>query len=448
MHFSGHFAALAGTVLFAAGLTQANYNIDTTYDNTNFFNSFDFFTDKDPTEGFVEYVNSQTANQQGLAGYAKGGIFMGVDFKTKNPAKGRKSVRVTSKKSFTRGLFIADIAHMPGSICGAWPAYWMFGPQWPNSGEIDILEGVNAQTKNSITLHTKPGCYISNEGTLASTKFASANCGASGTSAGCGQHTADTQNYGDGFNAIGGGVYATEWTSDHIAVWFFPRSKIPQDIQSGKPNPASWGTPLARFLGGNTCNIDNHFKDNQIVFDTTFCGAWAGSPQVWGSDPKCSALAPTCQQYVSGNPEAFAEAYWVVNSVKVYQKGSGNGNGTNPTQQPQPQPSPTKVWTQPQTQPTGLPQQPTVQPQPQPTQTYNAPPPPAQTTQKAPQPQPTPSWNGRIWNGAPQPESGANSQPPPPPPPKQDNSWNGQVWNGGGWNAKRETRMVAKRFAA
>lgn len=37
-------------------------------------------------------------------------------------------------KLIGKGVFIADIAHMPGGACGSWPAFWMFGPNWPNSG--------------------------------------------------------------------------------------------------------------------------------------------------------------------------------------------------------------------------------------------------------------------------------------------------------------------------
>lgn len=76
---------------------------------------------------------------------------------------------------------------------------------------------------------------------------------------------------------------------------------------------------MAAF-SGNTCNIDEHFKNHNIVFDTTFCGDWAG--KVWGSNAECSALAPTCDEYVGKNPGAFASAYWLVNSVKVYQQGA------------------------------------------------------------------------------------------------------------------------------
>ncbi|KAM4054797.1 glycosyl hydrolases family 16 domain-containing protein [Hirsutella rhossiliensis] len=341
-----------GGLLFAAGAVQAGaqpqsqYSLDTTYDRKNFFQAFDFFTEPDPTHGFVEYVDQATAQQDGLIGYGRGNssrgygkanngtIVLGVDYKTVNPANGRRSVRVTSQQSFTHGLFLADIAHMPNAACGVWPAFWMFGPNWPTSGEIDIIEGVNLQDKGTVTLHTSPGCTMSNEGTLSSTYLKDGDCGASGTSAGCGQQTADTQNYGDGFNAIRGGVYATEWTSEHIAVWFFPRSAIPRDVASGQPNPETWGQPMARFAGGSGCDIDSHFSNNQLVFDTTFCGDWAGNPDVWGSDKTCAAKAATCNDYVAANPGEFRDAFWEINSVKVFQQGQSGGQKPQPTQWP------------------------------------------------------------------------------------------------------------------
>ncbi len=58
---------------------------------------------------------------------------------------GRPSVRIESAKSWTHGLFIADIKHMPTtkttSGCGTWPAFWTLGDgTWPLHGEIDIVE--------------------------------------------------------------------------------------------------------------------------------------------------------------------------------------------------------------------------------------------------------------------------------------------------------------------
>lgn len=314
-----------GLLALAAGSVQAQYTLDTQYDSTNFFNEFTFFTEHDPTNGFVEYIDGAAAMANGLASTDNNVVHMGVDSVTLAPANGRQSVRVTSNKSYNKGLFIADIAHMPSSTCGSWPAFWAVGPNWPYSGEIDIIENVNNAKTTAITLHTSDGCVITNEGSLPDTVLEDGDCAIGDDNKGCGQDTTDTSNYGDGFNAVEGGVYAMEWTSEAIAIWFFARSKIPEDITSGNPDPASWGLASAKFNGGSGCNIDNYFKDNQLVFDTTFCGDWAG--RVWDTNSECKALADTCQDYVSNNPEAFAESFWTVNSIKVYQNG-GNTTST------------------------------------------------------------------------------------------------------------------------
>jgi beta-glucanase (GH16 family) len=48
----------------------------------------------------------------------------------------------------------------PANGLGYWPAFWMLGPgQWPENGEVDILEDVNALSDHSGTIHcgTDPG---------------------------------------------------------------------------------------------------------------------------------------------------------------------------------------------------------------------------------------------------------------------------------------------------
>lgn len=304
----------------AAGTASAKYVIEDTYNTNNFFSGFSFFEGGDPTHGFVEYNTAVQANNSALAGYSNNAVYLGVDHTTVNPSGGRGSVRVTSNKAYTHGLFIADIAHMPGSTCGVWPAFWSFGPNWPASGEIDIIEGVNSQTTDTMTLHTSAGCSMSSAGSASGTVMTSSDCNASNGNLGCGASTSATNNYGDGFNAVGGGVYAMEWTSSSISIYFFPRAAIPADITAGAPNPASWGAPQAKFAGSG-CDIDAHFANHNIVFDTTFCGDWAG--QVWGSG-SCASKAATCSDYVAQNPAAFVDAYWLINSVKVYQQ-SGAG---------------------------------------------------------------------------------------------------------------------------
>ncbi|KAK3945306.1 glycoside hydrolase [Diplogelasinospora grovesii] len=339
-------AALAAAAV--AGVARAaDYALVDQYDKTNFFSEFDFFSGPDPTHGYVDYVDATTANNRQLAGYAggkgKGGndaVYLGVDHVnvTQPSGTGRSSVRVSSRKAYTRGLFVADIAHMPAgsaqsSSCGLWPAFWMFGPNWPSSGEIDILEGVNSQQSNAVTLHTSDGCTIQNTaGAVASTKLVSSNCYGS---TGCGQQTDEAGTFGSAFNAQGGGIYAVEWTDSAISVWFFPRdSATTQQLSSGggnatapPPDTSTFGQPLAAFVGGSSCSIDSHFRDHALTFNTAFCGDWAG--KVWSSDAKCAALAGTCEEYVAANPAAFADAYWLINSVKVYQQQqAGNGAAT------------------------------------------------------------------------------------------------------------------------
>lgn len=124
--------------------------------------------------------------------------------------------------------------------------------------------------------------------------------------AGCSIQSTSSSTYGSLFNANGGGVFATEWTSDHITIWFFPHNAIPQDIINGNPDPSTWTTPQAIFESGSNCDIDSHFAENSIIFDTTFCGDYGDA--LWASDPVCKDLASSCENYVAENPSVFMDA--------------------------------------------------------------------------------------------------------------------------------------------
>lgn len=72
--------------------------------------------------------------------------------------------------------------------------------------------------------------------------------------------------YGTGFNQNGGGVYAMEWTSDKINIFYFARSDVPVDITTGNPDPANWGLPQANFESKyGDCDIDANFPRQTIV---------------------------------------------------------------------------------------------------------------------------------------------------------------------------------------
>lgn len=82
--------------------------------------------------------------------------YVGADYQTVTNVNGagRPSVRISTAKAWTHGLFIGDFNHAPGGICGTWPAFWTLGPNWPYNGEIDILEGANQLTQNTVSLHS------------------------------------------------------------------------------------------------------------------------------------------------------------------------------------------------------------------------------------------------------------------------------------------------------
>ena len=207
-----------------------------------------------------------------------------------------------------------------------------------HSGEIDIIEGVHTTTSDTLTLHTSNNCTTTPSsanlftGTL-STSNCFVNAPNQGNNAGCGIAANNDTTYGAGLNAVGGGIYATEWTDAAISIWFFPRAYIPHDLLHGdhpQPGSAGWGEPLAQWTTAG-CDIDTHIRDQQIVFDDTFCGDWAGN--VWQYYPQCAPLASSCNAYVANNRSAFADAYWTVNSLKVYQVG-GKGESHSPGHAP------------------------------------------------------------------------------------------------------------------
>lgn len=313
-----------GTLTLFVATALAQYTCVDDYTQGSFADKFDFFTGADPTNGYVNYVDYGTASSTGLFSQNSDNVYIGVDHNNTATGSGRDSVRISSKKSYQHGLIILDLAHMPGGACGTWPAFWLLSSSatWPIGGEVDIIEGVNTQNYNNMAIHTNAGCSISNTASMSS-QIVTSNCDVNAanqaTNQGCSIKASNSDTYGSGFNANGGGVYATEWTSNGISIWYFPQSSVPSDISSGNPKPSGWGTPLSQFSGSG-CDWDQHIVNQQIVFDITFCGDWAGA--TFSSDSTCSAKASTCQSYVQNNPSAFSDTYWSVNSLKVYQENS------------------------------------------------------------------------------------------------------------------------------
>ncbi|KAF1946651.1 hypothetical protein EJ02DRAFT_440928 [Clathrospora elynae] len=340
-------AAMLATLLSLVVLSSAHDDNSTQYTLTddlsykNFFSAFDFFDGPDPTQGFVQYQNQTSAVDKNLVGYLEDtqSVFMGVDYTTKDPA-GRASVRLESKKSWNQGLYL--------------PANWLLSSSaaWPQGSEIDFLEGVNDYDSNTVTLHTTKGCMVDNSTSSSSGSGMSdhLNLPFSGTMAtgdcdiappnqdkkvGCSIHapkalfvttqtgsggTATAQDfaypsYGTDFNKAGGGVYTMEWTSTSISFTKHFDSNISTTTTS--PDPSIWSTPMARFDGAD-CDFTERFENLKIIFNTAFCGEWAGKE--WDKSCAKKTGVSTCEAYVCDNPAAFTEAYWEAAGLKWFQK--------------------------------------------------------------------------------------------------------------------------------
>ncbi|KAI5118074.1 hypothetical protein M0805_003663 [Coniferiporia weirii] len=322
------FALLASQLTPASAYTESPlskylsaYALSDVYSGPSFLSGFVFETDPDPTHGRVNYVDSSRALSEGLIDASRPGTFvMRADATTVlDPnGPGRDSIRIRSVKEYTSHVAVFDIRHMPQG-CGTWPAAWETGESdWPALGEVDILEGVNDQGPNAMTLHTSANCTMPDNRAMKGTPVLT-NCdGSTNGNAGCSVHSGLTTSYGPAFNAAGGGWFALERTSTFLRVFFWSRSdsgSVPPEVKYGAPavDPGTWGTPDALFPN-TQCDIPSHFGGNNIIFDLTFCGDWAGDQTVYSA----AGCPGTCVDYVNNNPTAFKDAYWDVAAVRVY----------------------------------------------------------------------------------------------------------------------------------
>ncbi|KAI9822580.1 MAG: hypothetical protein M1827_000299 [Pycnora praestabilis] len=305
--------------------SKLDYSLQDTYSGSSFFDNFDYFTGYDPSGGFVHYVDQPGSVQQNLTYASSTSAILRVDTTNTDASTGRNSVRISSKIQYDSGLFIFDILHTPYG-CGTWPALWLSDQaNWPMNGEIDVVEAVNTATAgNQMTLHTTKGCTMKAK-RKESGKALTNNCwNGTDDNAGCGVQGA-TDTYGQALNKNRGGVYALEWRTAGIRIWFFPRASIPSNIStftstsasntnSITPDPSVWGEPLADFPSTD-CSISNHFRNQSIIANIDLCGDWAGQAKYFTEEAGCPG---TCESLVTSNATGFDEAYWEFGAFQVY----------------------------------------------------------------------------------------------------------------------------------
>lgn len=322
MNYRLSLLALWSTVLVS--VTANKFVLSKSLVGHQFFDAFTWETFDDPTHGAVVYTGLEDAKKLNLTYATHNSFVMHADDTTvlAPDAVGRRSIRITSLATYEDSITVIDLKHMPAG-CATWPAFWTFSQTevWPAGGEIDIIEGANTQTENWSTLHTLPGCNMTQKRHQTGTTVSTVCDVNVNFNQGCQTQFNTPKSYGAGFNAVGGGWYAMKRTyRDGVWVWFWARDDptVPDEVRFGKsqlkPNPSAWGTPGARFPP-DECNFKKFFDAHQMVFDLTFCGDLAGN--LYASSG-CGADIQACRDFVLNNPSSFKEAYWDIKSLRIY----------------------------------------------------------------------------------------------------------------------------------
>lgn len=295
------------------------YSLVREYSGQGFFDLWDFYGGYDNTTlGNAIWVNESYATSQRLA-YVdnQGNAIIKVDNTTNVPlGQNRSTVRITTQDTYDVGsLWIIDLSHIPFG-CSVWPAFWSFGPNWPEDGEIDIIEGINLMSANQISIHTTPGCTHNGSEYQLGTSGSTTDCS---QPSGCTVMETSPNSYGSSFAAAGGGVWATQFDVSGIFIWFWSRPDVPASVNSTSINVTQWGIPHASYFS-NTCNITQYFSAQNLVLDITLCGDWAGVQSIY--DATCANSGPTGLCYEDcvvgpGSPR-YDDAYFNISYVRAY----------------------------------------------------------------------------------------------------------------------------------
>jgi len=309
------FAAIPALVL-ASNETQKNcyevapsnkhYALAWKAQGKHFFDDLHFTTGAGKTGGSVNYLDKNNAFQHGIINTSKHSAKMRVG-KAFNTASGprRHSVKVGTKKRFKHFLGVLKYKHVPFGL-GVWPAFWTVGKNWPEGGELDVLEYASHEGQQ-VSLHTgaKNHCKLSAHEVTKCMEMPDSN----GMDYNC------YTNYGKGqlgcapttfagqrppeYWSDHPGALAIEWTERFLKVYYFDEANIPDDLDSETPTPEAWDEKWIisyfPFAASNEehpgwCpNPENVMGPQQLILNIELCGDWAGSKwQPWDQDPYAS----------------------------------------------------------------------------------------------------------------------------------------------------------------
>ncbi|GAA5959202.1 hypothetical protein JCM3765_005103 [Sporobolomyces pararoseus] len=285
------------------------------YSPRTFLDAFFFADEADESNGLVNYVEPEEAEELELTSISNSTVVLSMDRASQlSENEARDSVRLSSKEVIHPGsLLVIDLAHVPTG-CFVFPSIYLHGANasLPLGAEIDLFDGSSSRDSNRYSVRAPLGCSLSSQATFAGEKK-STTCelGSSCSIAGKTSSSAETM------NREGGGVIALQLDTNSISIWQWSRSQIPLDVANGSPRSESWSSPTALW-SSSSCNISTAFRDLRLAFDITTCGDWRGKQSLSSENHgSCSSTYPTCEAAVRDSSN-FEEAFFEINSVKVY----------------------------------------------------------------------------------------------------------------------------------
>lgn len=258
----------------------------------DFFNQFNFLWD-DPNHGSAQYLVPPQAEEEGVVEATSNWAIIRAGRRSPQYKYKRMTARVESKASWKNFLSIFKFSHVPYG-CGVWPALFTLANQgeWPNGGELDMLEYVNMDVSKA-SFHTGGSCTLDSSavnqyGSMPDRNRMDYDCVTNYPDRlGCAPNKwmKSAQSW-----AHSPGVLATQWTDKFIKLFYIPEHEIPQDIKDEAPHPEDWNRWLFSYFPlSDSCYV----AAQKLMMQINFCGDWAG--KVWSADGSCNQKVHNCR---------------------------------------------------------------------------------------------------------------------------------------------------------